>query len=78
VDVKNGELKEETFTKNWTIITKYLLPELGAMPIESITPNPYRGHMITTKSDLRRSFYGPKNRGYKENPDTHEQKRANA
>ncbi|PVX39774.1 integrase [Pasteurella langaaensis DSM 22999] len=38
VDVKNGELKEETFAKNWTIITKYLLPELGAMPIESITP----------------------------------------
>ncbi|MDD7426338.1 MAG: integrase arm-type DNA-binding domain-containing protein [[Actinobacillus] rossii] len=38
VDVKNGELKEETFAKNWTIITKYLLPELGVMPIESITP----------------------------------------
>lgn len=29
VDVKNGELKEETFAKNWTIITKYLLPEFS-------------------------------------------------
>lgn len=38
VDVKNGELKEETFTKNWTIITKYLIPDLGQIPIESITP----------------------------------------
>lgn len=26
-------------------------------------PNPYRGHMITTKSDLRRSFYGPEKSG---------------
>ncbi|MFZ7173413.1 tyrosine-type recombinase/integrase, partial [[Pasteurella] aerogenes] len=38
VDVKNGELKEETFTKNWTIITKYLIPDLGQIPIERITP----------------------------------------
>lgn len=38
MDVKKGAVKDETLAKNWLIITKYLIPDLGQMPIESITP----------------------------------------